>query len=204
MKIIGFFLAGRLRGLSACGRSNCTVGLEMKTLALALLMLSFTSCKHEDRFVDRGPGGFTKEEFQIDLSSIPHAAVRYFNGVVLVLDLDREDVGLLKSDGRFQWAKPDYEGSYRLGDELFIEGDKFEIVACQWEEPNAASGWDWKMIAIDSTRGRLFAAVDAWPHFEDFGTPKPKQKGTNQPTTAPQARPETNGKAKPEPEGGSR
>jgi hypothetical protein len=57
-----------------------------------------------------------------------------------------------------------------------MDGDKFEIVACQWEEPGAATGWDWKLIAVDSTRGRLFAAVDAWPHFKGFGTSKPKQR----------------------------
>ncbi len=86
------------------------------------------------------------------------------------------EVDSLKSDRRFQWAKPNYNGQYTLGGELFMDGDKFEIVACQWEEPGAVTGWDWKMIAIDTTRERLFAAVDAWPHFKGFSTPSPKQE----------------------------
>ena len=125
--------------------------------------------------MDRGAGGFMKEELQIDLESIPHTAVRHFNGAVLVLDLNEADVESLKSDGRFRWDKPNYNGQYTLGGELFMDGDKCEVVACQCEEPGAVTGWDWKMIAIDSTRGRMFAAVDAWPHFKGFGTPKPTQ-----------------------------
>ncbi len=145
-------------------------------LAAALVVAAFTSCEREDPFMDRGPDGFTKEEFQIDLATISHTAVRHFNGVVLVLDLSEEEIDSLRSDGRFQWTKPDYNGHYTLGGELFMDGDKFEILATQWEEPGAATGWDWKMIAIDTTRGRLFAAVDAWPHFKGLRTPRPKQE----------------------------
>ncbi len=164
----------------------------MKMLAAALVLAAFTSCEREDPFMGRGPNGFTKEEFQIDLETIPHTAVRHFNGVVLVLDLSEADVDSLKSDGRFPWAKPNYNGQYTLGGELFMDGEKFEIDACQWEEPGAATGWDWKMIAVDSTRGRLFAAVDARPHFAGFGASKPNQRieqgSGGQPATRPESK----------------